>query len=316
MSGEAVSERVLALADDSAGAETAVRAATLIAAGLGLPLAILGVSRNAGEDAAIESALAAAYDYAKQRAPSVEAIRATGDLLEVATRRIAEAPTALVFAGAQPRSGAARTRIASSVWRLVKSLAPPVLVTPPGDFAPRRALFCTGGERYIEDGARFAARLAAALSASVTLFHVSPYLPAMYGDSMRRLGAEPSEFLATNSRIARNVRRQLEIFRAAGVEANLRLATGDVLSRVVEEIRRGGHDLLIVGSSPARGTLSTYMLGDLTRDIVGIAGLPFCVVRSTPPGLWRELWRSLKEGAASAAPDAAEKKPGGDSPST
>jgi nucleotide-binding universal stress UspA family protein len=289
------------LADDSPAAETAVHAATQIAAGIGLPLAILGVSGSSAEDAPIEAALARAYDYTRQRLASVETVRSTGDLFEVASRRVSETPTALVVVGAHSRPGQARQRIAPGVWRIVRELAPPVLVTPPGDFSVRSALFCTGGEGFIEEGSRFAARIAAALQAAVTVFHVSPDLPGMFGDRLHESEVSPTEFLASNSRLARNVCRQIDIFRAAGVETTLRLATGDVVRQVLEEVRRGGHTLLIVGSSPIRGPLQTYMLGNRTRDIVGAAGRPFLVLRSAPAGFWSEIWRSLKKGAATRA---------------
>ena len=250
MSDTTAPERVLALADGSPAAQAAVRAATEIAASLRVPLAILGVSgaTDTGDEAAIESGLKAAHDHAKQKIVSVETIRATGDLLEVAERLVSEAPTALVVVGSHPRSATGRRRIAPSVWRLVRSLGPAVLVMPPREFAPRRALFCTGGERFIEQGARLAARVAAALGTTVTVFHVSPLVPAMYGDRMRQEELDPVEFLASNSRLARNIRRQIEIFRSAGVDVTLRLDAGDVVSRVIEEVRRAAPDLVIVGS--------------------------------------------------------------------
>ncbi|MFN2631867.1 MAG: universal stress protein [Thermoanaerobaculia bacterium] len=288
-------EKVLVLVDASSAAEGAARAAAGIAAGLAAPLTILGVAGRPDDDAGLETALAGAYEIARQKVPSVESIRATGDLFEVASRRTAETPTSLVVAG----SGSRRA-IGATVWRLVRELSPPVLVTPPGDFAPKRALFCTGGERFIEEGARFAARVAAALGVSVTVFHVSPDLPGMYGDRLREGEISPREFLASNSRLAKNVRRQIEIFRLAGAAAELRLAVGDVVRCVLDEVRRGQHDLLIVGSSPRRGAIQTYMLGDRTHEIVGTAGRPFLVLRSQAPGFWTEMWRSLKEGAAGA----------------
>lgn len=292
---ESGSEKILVLVDASSAAEGAARAAAVIAAGLNAPLTILGVAGGSADDAGLEAALAAAYEIARPGAPSVESIRASGDLFEVASRRTSETPTSLVVAG----SGSRRA-IGATVWRLVRELHPPVLVTPPGAFSPKRALFCTGGERFIEEGARFAARVAAALGVSVTVFHVSPDLPGMYGDRLREGEISPREFLASNSRLARNVRRQTEIFRLAGAATELRLAAGDVVNCVLEEVRRGQHDLLIVGSSPRRGAIQTYMLGDRTREIVGTAGRPFLVLRSQPPGFWTEIWRSLKEGAAGA----------------
>ena len=292
--------RILALADDSPAAAAAVQAATRIAAALAEQLSILAVSHSSSSEAgtSIEAALAAAYQSARERVSSVEAIRATGEVLDVAGRRLAESPSALVVMGARWRAGQGARRLSPSVWRVVQALEPPILVTPAGEFDPAKALFCTGGERFIEPGAQFAARILAALGSSVTVVHVLPDLPGMYGDRLRDEESQPEEFLASNSRSSRNVQRQIEIFRSAGVETRLALATGDVATRVVEQVRRGGHGLLIVGSSPERGALRTYMLGDLTRDIVGRAVRPFLVVRSKPPGLLTELWRSLKEGAA------------------
>jgi len=305
MTDGASAERILVLADDSPGAAAAVRAGTRFAEGLGAPLAILGVARTAEEDSRIETALGSAFAAARERLPSVEVVRATGDLIETARRRLAESPSALVLLGARWKPGEGHRRIAPGVWRLVHSLEPPVLVTPPGDGEISRALFCTGGERFIEDGARFAAKLLAGVRASVTVLHVLPAIPGMYGDRMREEEADVADFLASNSRTSRNVRRQVEIFRSAGVAVELRLATGDVAPRIFEEIRRGNHDLLVVGSSPARGTLRTYMLGDLSRDIVGRAGRAFLVLRSRPPGLLTEIWRSLKEGAAEGSAESA-----------
>lgn len=288
-------ERILVLADGSAGAEAAVRSGARIAAGLGLPLTILGVSSGASDDPSIDEALRAASARARERISSVEIVRATGRLLEVASSRVAEMPTALVVVGANPRPGRS---IAPGVWTLVKTLLPPVLVTPPGDFEPRTALFCTGGERFIEEGARFAARIAGALKMSVTVFHVAPSVPAMYGDELREREVRTSEFLDSNSRLARSIRRQIEIFRSAGVETTLRLASGDVIPAVTREVHGHRPDLVIVGSTPDRGAFQAYMLGDRTREIVERAGRPFLVVRSRRPGFFSELWRSLKDGAA------------------
>lgn len=293
--------RILVLADDSPAAAAAVRCGARIAEALREPLTILGVARNEGEDGRIETALAEAFAAARSRVASVEVIHATGELLEVASRRLAESPSSLVVAGARWRSGAGSARIAPGVWDVAQSLQPPVLVTPARDGGFDSALFCTGGERFIEDGARFAARLLAALGVPVTVLHVLPPLPGMYGDRMRDEETDVADFIASGSRSARNVQRQVEIFRAAGAAVTLRLATGDVAESVLGEVRRRGHDLLIVGSSPERGRLRAYMLGDLTRVIVGRAGLAFLVVRSRPPGFFAEVWRSLKEGASEGA---------------
>ena len=289
---------VLALVDGSPASQAAAALGTQLASALSRPLAILGVSGSEREHSAISQAISDARAAASSKVPSVEAIEATGEILEVAERRVSRTTTALVVLGSNPRSDDPNRRVGPGVWRLANSLAPPVLVVPPGSIEPKRFLFCTGGERYIEEGARFTAWLASALKARITAFHVLPHAPEIYGDWVERGEEEPEEFLQSKSRLARNIGRQLEIFRAAGLETGFHTATGEVVSSVLSEVRRDRIDLLIVGSPAASGAIRSYMLGDVTREIASRARVPFLVVRSKQPGFWAELWRALTEQAA------------------
>jgi nucleotide-binding universal stress UspA family protein len=289
--------QILVLVDDSPGARSAVGVGTEIARALGHGLTLLGVSSGAGEAAAIEKALSEAHAHAKSRVASLEVVQATGELIEIAQRRVSETPTDLVVLGANLRPTDPARAFAARIWRVVKALSPPVLVVPAGCESISRCLFCTGGERFIEEGAGFAASVAAGLGAEVTVFHVSPHAPAMFGGRFEQEEESGDVFLATNSRVSRNVRRQIEIFRAAGVPTGFRVAGGDVVVQVLEEIRRGRPDLVIVGSVPTRGRVQTYVLGDLTREIVSRARRPFLVLRSKAPGFWSEMWKAFSDGS-------------------
>jgi nucleotide-binding universal stress UspA family protein len=137
----------------------------------------------------------------------------------------------------------------------------------------------------------FAARLARGLGAAVTVFHVSPVVPGIFGDRLEKEEENAEQFLNSNSRIARHVKAQVEIFRGAGVDTKVRVRTGDVVEGVLEEVRTGGHDLVVVGSSPTHGALRTYLLGDVTREIVTLSSRPFLVLRSRQPAFWETLWK-------------------------
>jgi nucleotide-binding universal stress UspA family protein len=299
-----VSERpahgqVLVLTDGSPAGHGAVRLATEIASGLSSPLAVLGVSDSSEDDGRIARAVAAGQAHARPRVSSLETIQATGELMEVVSRRVSESPTSLVVLGASPHGGASPDRLASRVWKIVRMLSPPVLVVPEGNVMLSSFLFCTGGARYIEEGAGFAAEIAVGVGARVTVFHVSPPVPAMYGERLEREEESAEDFLRSNSRLARNIRRQIDIFREKGAPTDFRVSTGDVGNAIERELRRGGHDLVIVGSSPAGGPIRTYMLGNVTRDVLAFAWRPFLVLRSRQPGLWAEVWRILVEPSSS-----------------
>ena len=290
--------QILVLVDDSPGARSAVRMAAEISRGLGRPLALLGVSADAGQASTIEAALSEARAHVKARVAELETVQVTGELLQTARRRVSQTRTELVVLGANLRPADPSRVLAGRIWRIVKALSPPALVVPAGCETLKRFLFCTGGERFIEAGAALTAAIAAGLQAEVTVFHVSPHAPAMYGARFERESESAAEFLATNSRVSRNVRRQIEIFRAAGVRTSFRVAGGDVVPRVLDEIRREKPDLVVVGSVPTRGVMQTYVLGDLTREIVARARRPFLVLRSEAPGFWSELWGALRNGTS------------------
>lgn len=295
MDGRGVSGQVLVLTDGSPAGNGAVRMATEIARALPSSLAILGVSARSEDDGRITEAVATAQTHARPRVSSLETIQATGDLLAVAQRRVSETPTSLVVLGASPHGAASSDRVASRVWKIVRTLSPPVLVVPEGGLTLSSFLFCTGGARYIEEGAGLVAQIAAGVEGRVTVFHVSPHVPAMYGERLERDEESAEDFLRSNSRLARNIRRQIDTFRKSGVPTDFRVSAGDVGNAVERELRRGGHDLVVVGSSPAGGPIRTYMLGNVTRDILSFAWRPFLVLRSRQPGFWSEVWRILAE---------------------
>jgi nucleotide-binding universal stress UspA family protein len=291
-------DRILVLTDGSAEAGIAVRLATEIARALAAPLTVLGVSSDASHDTAIASALAAAQAHARPQVPYLETVQATGDLYGAASHRVAESAPTLVVLGATRRTDHAGVRLPKDLWRIAKGLEPPVLAAVGPRTSIRKILFCSGGERYIEPGTQFAARLAGALGAEVTVFHVVPHAPAMYGEDFGREQSDPEEFLLSNSRLARNLRRQVAIFRDAGAAVTFLTSGGNVLSATIHAIRREDFDLVVTGSSPARGAIGTYMLGNLTRDIATHANRPFLILRSRLPGFLEELWRILTESSA------------------
>jgi nucleotide-binding universal stress UspA family protein len=100
------SGQILVLVDDSPGARSAVRVASDIARALGRTLTLLGVAAEPGRAGALEAALAEAHAHAKSRVQSLETVQATGELLEVARRRVSETATDLVVLGANLRPSA------------------------------------------------------------------------------------------------------------------------------------------------------------------------------------------------------------------
>ena len=55
---------------------------------------------------------------------------------------------------------------------------------------------------------------------------------------------------------------------------------GLALDQIFAEVREGEHDLIVTGTSQARGPLRHYIMGDLTRGILNRADCPVLVARA------------------------------------
>ncbi len=160
-------------------------------------------------------------------------------------------------------------------------------------------LVCTGGKRYIDAAVQLAGTIAARAGASVTLLHVMAQPPAIFADLVR-LEEDVDALLAAGSELGQNLRAQKGELEKLGVVAQVRVRHGIVLDQVFAELREGGHDLIVTGSSQARGALQHYIMGDLTRSIVNRASCPVLVARPAK-GSTGSLWSSFKRIFASTA---------------
>jgi len=133
-------------------------------------------------------------------------------------------------------------------------------------------------------------QIARGMGASVTLFHVVPEPPPIYA-RLHRLEPNVEAVLNSKSELGRNLRDQKRILEEMGVNVEVRLGQGAVLSEIHREIQGCNYDMVVTGSSQSRASLRTYILGDVTREIVNRATCAVMVVRSgiTSEGILQSL---------------------------
>src|SRR5213083_3819860 len=176
---------------------------------------------------------------------------------------------------------------------VIKAIQPAVLVAIGDCKRLKRFLVCTGGKEFIEQAVQLTGKLAAAVEASVTLLHVMAEPPAIYADLVS-MEEDVDRLLESRSELGRNLLQQKKELERIGVSAEVRVRHGIVIDQVFEEVREGDYDLIVTGTSQARGLLRHYIMGDLTRSILNRANVPVLVARAGPPKAGRTLWRAVK----------------------
>ena len=282
--------KILICTDGSTQAENAVRFGGLIAEKCEAEATILAITEKPGEEDTVFESLRRAQQLLKEHGVNAEIITKSGEPIEEIVKRADETSYDLVVIGAVRKGTRGPFLMSAKAYKIIKAVAPPVLAVIGNRESIKRILVCSGGEKYIDRAVEFSGTLAKAAGASVTLFHVMAEPPAVYTDLIK-MEEDVNLLLHSSSGLGQNLRREKEALQAMGVTAEVRLRHGLVISEVFKEIRRGDYDLVVTGSSPEGGNLRSYIMGNITREIVNRAECPVLVVRGgdEPLGLTRSL---------------------------
>lgn len=288
--------KILLCSDGSEQADRAIRVGAHIAAGAQAEVTLLGIMETPGKSEAILDSLKRGQALLEDRKIHAELITKTGDPIAEITRRTQEVPYDLVVIGAVRKEARGLFWMSSKSYKIMKAISPPVLSVAGKSMAIKQVLICSGGKHYIDKAVELTGRIAHATGAVVSLLHVMPQPPAMYA-GLPGMIMTPEKLLSSQSELGLNLRREKETLESFGVSTQILLRRGTVLESILREIHRGDYDLVVTGSAPSRDFRS-YILGDVTREIVNRISCAVLVVRSqtTPPegpsglfGWWERL---------------------------
>jgi nucleotide-binding universal stress UspA family protein len=269
---------VLICSDGSDQADRAMRLGTAIAAACQAEVTLLGIIEVQGQSDPILDSLKRGQALLQDKGVRAELITKVGNPITEIVKRTQESHFDLVVIGAVRKEARGLFWLSSKAYKIVKEVDPPVLIVSGRTTNLKKALICSGGRNYIDPAVRLSGRIAVGLGASVTLLHVLPEPPAIYA-RLRRMQETTEWLLGSNSELGVNLRREKETLEALHVSTEVKVRHGAVLQEILREVTEGNYDLVVTGSALSRG-LRTYVLGDVSREIVNRAICPVLVVRS------------------------------------
>ena len=285
--------KILICSDGTQSAELAIHLGGLLAGPLQAQTTLLGIAETEQDERPLRDALQKQAQLLYVRGISPEIVVHSGEPVHQILDQTSKSNYDLVVIGARWTGAVGEYWRSEKTYEVIKTVQPPVLVAIGEREQLKRFLVCTGGKEFIEQAVQFTGRLAAAVNASVTLLHVMAEPPAMYADLVR-LEENVDQLLESKSELGTNLRRQKRELERLGVSADVRLRHGIVIDQVFEEAREGDYDLIVTGTSQARGVLRHYIMGDLTRSILNRASVPVLVARAGPAKPGRTLWKAIK----------------------
>jgi len=141
----------------------------------------------------------------------------------------------------------------------------------------KKILMLTGGQQVSESAVKAGARLACSLAARVTLMHVAANVPSMY-TGLETIEETLEELLHTATPVAEHLRRSARILERLKIPSEIKLRHGETVYEIIREIDREDYDLVILGASGVTTGLRGWFLGNVTKDIIDLVGIPVMVV--------------------------------------
>ena len=286
--------KILICSDGTPSAEIAIQLGGSLAGPLKAETTLLGIAETAQDEQPLRDALQNQAQSLQERGISAEIVVHSGEPVHQILDQTSKSNYDLVVIGARWTGAVGEYWRSKKTYEVIKTVQPPVLVAMGERKQLKRFVICTGGKEFIEQAVQFTGRLAAAVGASVTLLHVMAEPPALYADLVQ-LEEDVSQLLESKSELGTNLRRQKRELERLGVSAEVHLRHGIVIEQVFAEVNEGNYDLIVTGTSQARGLLRHYIMGDLTRSILNQANVSVLVARAGPPKPAQTLWRAVRE---------------------
>ena len=283
---------ILICSDGTPASENAARLGGLLARATQSQVTLLGIAENPSDEQPLRQAIEQETDILRRTGVALQTAIQTGEptaqiLVETSAKKYH-----LIVIGSRRSMASGRSWQSHRTYEIIKAIEPPVLVAMGTCERLSRILLCSGGKHFINDAVRLTATFAAALHAEVTLFHVMPEPPAIYAH-LTQLEEDVNALLASGSELGRNLVAEKRVLEKLGVVVKVRVRHGFVVDQLLDEMREGNYDLIVSGSSRARGPLQHYIMGDVTERILEAAECSVLVARSRRPGPARGLWQSF-----------------------
>src|SRR6266567_8103543 len=285
--------KILICSDGTSPADSAIRIGGLLIGPTHAKTTLLGIAENPQDERPLRDALEAQARSLRAHGVTPEIVVREGEPIRQILIQTSKKNYDVVVIGARRKGATGLYWRSEKTYEVIKLIPPPVLVAIGECTRLKKFLVCTGGKEFIEEAVQLTGKLAAAVGASVTLLHVMAEPPAMYADLMR-LEEDVNQLLESNSELGINLRRQKEELERLGVPTEVHVRHGLVLYQVLAETRTGNYDLIVTGSSQARGVIRHYIMGDLTRSILNHANCPVLIVRAGQPARTKGFWNFLK----------------------
>lgn len=270
--------KILVGTDGSRYSEEAARFGALLARHLGADLSLLGVAESARDVRQLEQqARSLGQSLKVGDADATVTIRRGNPLREI-LREIEDQQIDLIVIGARGRARVRRMLLGDTAHELAEKSPIPMVIVRRASSTIERILVCTAGGEHGRTDTHYAANIAQAAGASMTILHVMSQVPITRRSSTEQISQPYDWHLEHQTAEGKHLAELVSISEEAGASAEPKIRWGLVVDEILAEAREGNYDLVAVGAHQGAG-LMRFLLDDVTEEIIARLDRPVLVVR-------------------------------------
>lgn len=257
----------------------AIQWAAWAAPRLHMPLTLVGILEQEGENEAVEEMFSRAVSLFQETGLEYTLKLEAGPAEAVIPRSAAAPGAEMAVIAPLGRPALRRWLTGRSFRHLLAQVARPLLYAPALELPIQKMLVCLGGLGYGLTVEHLAVRMAQAFGASLTLLTVVPQIDLDYPEA-RAIRQNWQRLAETDTLPGRTLRQALEMARQAGVPARVITRQGDTVEEIRAELRSGGYQMLCMGSPYSSHSLRQLAAPNITAEVAESAPCPVLAVRS------------------------------------
>ncbi len=245
---------------------------------LHLPVTLLGVVETPGARQTVEAALGEAETQLEAHGVAYATLRREGRARDIVPAE-AKPGHHLVIIGPLGRPLWRKWLRGRSARRLMPRLPVPLLFAPTTHCQLDRILVATGALEHAASLESCALQLARKAGAALTILHLIEKTSYRYPIA-DQIEAHWDDLLHADVPQARHLNALFEEAQALGIPTTVRVRHGTVVHGIIDEARRGHHDLLVMGSKHSSRALRSSTLPDVTAEVMATLAMPVLSVQA------------------------------------
>lgn len=274
---------ILICTDGSKEAEQAAKFVSLLNFMEKTQITVLSVLESDGNQTHLQESLdriASTFDREKYH---LRTKLRRGDSVEQILQETKEEAYDLVAIGASGHHrGFLLINIGSTSQKLARKLETSFLVVRHVPEKIRKVLLCTAAEEPSLETLNTAAQMLAQLDAEIGILHVMSQVALKPDSPAQDLLDTAETAIARGTREGKHLQNAVQVLRQAGISGTITpiLRHGLVVDEVLDEVKEGGYDLLVVGAhhQPGRSKWLEMLLDDVTDQLLRDAECSVMVV--------------------------------------